>query len=56
MRVIDCECGKTLQAANDDDLAEAVRSHVAEDHPDMDMSDEQAREMVSAQAYDAQDS
>jgi hypothetical protein len=56
MRVIDCECGKTLQAANDDDLADAVRDHVAEDHPDMDMSDEQAREMVSAQAYDAQDS
>lgn len=56
MRVIDCECGKTLQAANDDDLAKAVRDHVAEDHPDMDMSDEQAREMVSARAYDAQDS
>ena len=56
MRVIDCQCGKTLQAANDDDLASAVRDHVAADHPDMDMSDEQAREMVSAQAYDAQDS
>jgi hypothetical protein len=56
MRVIDCECGKTLQAANDDDLAAAVRDHVAEDHPDMDMSDEQARQMVSAQAYDAEDS
>jgi hypothetical protein len=56
MRVIDCECGKTLQAANDEDLAEAVRDHVAEDHPDMDLSDEQAQEMVSAQAYDAQDS
>jgi hypothetical protein len=56
MRVIDCECGKTLQAANDDDLAEAVRSHVAEDHPDMDMSDEQARELVSSEAYDAADS
>jgi hypothetical protein len=55
MRVIDCECGKTLQAANDDDLADAVREHVAEDHPDMDLSDEQAREMISSQAYDAQD-
>jgi predicted small metal-binding protein len=56
MRVIDCDCGKTLQAANDDDLAQAVRDHVAEDHPDMEMSADQAREMVSAQAYDAQDS
>jgi hypothetical protein len=56
MRVIDCECGKTLQAANDEDLAEAVRRHVAEDHPDMEMSADQAREMVSSQAYDAGDS
>jgi Protein of unknown function (DUF1059) len=56
MRVIDCECGKTLQAANDEDLAAAVREHVAQDHPDMELSDDQVREMVSAQAYDAQDS
>jgi predicted small metal-binding protein len=56
MRVLDCDCGKTLQAANDEDLTEAVRDHVAEDHPDMEMSDEQAREMVAAQAYDADDS
>lgn len=56
MRVIDCECGKTLQAANDEDLAEAVRDHAAEDHPDMEMSEDQAREMVASQAYDAEDS
>jgi Protein of unknown function (DUF1059) len=55
MRVIDCECGKTLQAANDEDLAGAVRDHVAEDHPDMELSDDQVQEMVSAQAYDAED-
>ena len=55
MRVIDCQCGKTLQAANDEDLAEAVRDHVAKDHPDMEMSGDQARELVSAQAYDAGD-
>jgi len=55
MRVIDCECGKTLQAANDEDLANAVRDHVAEDHSDMDLSDDQVQEMVSAQAYDADD-
>lgn len=56
MRVIDCQCGKTLQAANDEDLTEAVRSHVAEDHPDMEMSDEQVQELVESQAYDAEDS
>jgi predicted small metal-binding protein len=56
MRVLDCECGKTLQAANDEDLADAVRGHVEEDHPGMEMSDDQARELVSSQAYEAQDS
>lgn len=55
MRVIDCDCGKTLQAANDDDLTEAVRSHIASDHPDMDMSDDDVRQLVSSKAYDAQD-
>jgi hypothetical protein len=56
MRVIDCECGKTLQAANDEDLAAVVRAHVADDHPDMDLSDDQVRELVSSRAYDASDS
>jgi Protein of unknown function (DUF1059) len=55
MRVIDCDCGKTLKAANDDDLAGAVRDHVAEDHPDMQLSDEQVTELVAERAYDAQD-
>lgn len=56
MRVIDCQCGKTLQAANDEDLIEAVREHVDEEHPDMDLSDEQVEELVGSQAYDAEDS
>jgi len=55
MRVIDCECGTTLKAANDEDLVASVREHVAAEHPDMEMSDEQVRGFVSAQAYDADD-
>ena len=55
MRVIDCQCGTTLQAANDEDLVSAVREHVNEEHPDMDLSDEQVQEMVAEQAYDAED-
>lgn len=54
--MIDCQCGKTLQAANDEDLIEAVREHVDEEHPDMDLSDEQVEELVGSQAYDAEDS
>jgi predicted small metal-binding protein len=56
MRVIDCDCGATLQAANDDDLANRVREHVDEAHPDMQMDDQQARDFVAQKAYSASDS
>jgi predicted small metal-binding protein len=55
MRVIDCQCGTTLQAANDEDLAKAVRDHVDESHPEMDLSDDDVQEMVAEDAYDADD-
>jgi predicted small metal-binding protein len=55
MRVIDCQCGTTLKAANDADLAGEVKNHVDEAHPDTELSDEQAQEMVAEQAYDADD-
>jgi predicted small metal-binding protein len=55
MRVIDCECGTTLKAANDEDLASSVRDHVNESHPEMDLSDEQIEERVAEQASDADD-
>ena len=56
MRVLDCDCGLTLQAANDDDLASQVRAHVDEAHPEMELSDEQVRGLVSERAYEAADS
>ncbi|MEX2196255.1 MAG: short-chain dehydrogenase/reductase [Thermoleophilaceae bacterium] len=56
MRVIDCECGATLQAANDDDLAGQVREHLDADHPDMEMTDDELRGFVSGKAYAASDS
>jgi predicted small metal-binding protein len=56
MRVIDCDCGHTLQAANDDDLFKAAREHVDEVHADMSLSDDQLRELVADQAYEAADS
>jgi predicted small metal-binding protein len=56
MRVIDCACGETLQAANDDDLVNRVREHVDEAHPDMQLDEQQARQMVAEQAYSASDS
>jgi predicted small metal-binding protein len=56
MKVIDCDCGQTLQAANDEDLVKETRAHVDQEHPDMDMTDDQVRELVSARAYEASDS
>jgi predicted small metal-binding protein len=56
MRVIDCDCGHTLQAANDDDLFRVAREHVDQDHPDMELSDDQVRELIAEKAYSATDS
>jgi predicted small metal-binding protein len=56
MRVIDCDCGKTLQAANDDDLAAQMVAHAEESHPDMELSAVQARQLVADRAYEASDS
>jgi hypothetical protein len=56
MRVIDCDCGATLQAANDDDLAQRVREHVDRDHPDMQLDDQQVQGLVAEKAYTASDS
>jgi len=56
MRVLDCDCGKTLQAGNDDDLAGQVREHAAAEHPDMGLTEDQARQLVADRAYEASDS
>ena len=55
MRVIDCECGHTLQAANDDDLVKVTREHVNEVHPDMELDDDGVRALVADKAYEATD-
>ena len=48
-----CECGHTLTGESDEELVVGVRRHVEMDHPDMDPSDEQLRELVAASARDA---
>ncbi len=52
MRVQDCECGQHLEAANDDDLFQQAREQVHRDHPEMELGDTQAREIVAQGAYD----
>jgi predicted small metal-binding protein len=54
MRIIDCDCGETLQAANDDDLIKIVTKHFADEHGDQ-LSDDQVRELIDERAYTAAD-
>jgi hypothetical protein len=53
MRAMDCQCGHHLEAEDDEGLVAATRSHVAEMHSDMHMSDDDIRQLVRSQAYDA---
>ena len=57
MRVIDCnECGATIKAANDEELAGELDAHMKSEHSDVEWDDEQAQELVESSAYDATDS
>ena len=56
MRVIDLDHGVTLQAANDDDLLKAVRAHYDADRPGDELSDDEIRQLIADQAYEATDS
>ena len=55
MLVIDCDCGATISAVNDDELFEAVRGHLDVDHPEMDLDDDEINELIAEQAYEATD-
>ncbi len=53
MRAIDCPCGHRLEGADDDELFRLAKAHIASHHPDMERSDEQLRQRVEVDAYDA---
>ena len=54
MRVIECdECGETLQAASDAELATRLQEHMRDEHG---IEDADAEELVADEAYDAMDS
>ena len=53
MRAIECPCGHHLEGA-DEELVRLARAHVDRDHPEMQRTDEQLRERIAADAYDAQ--
>jgi predicted small metal-binding protein len=56
LRVIDCAaCAATITAANDQELTAHLRDHLATDHPEMELSDEELKGLVASRAYEASD-
>ena len=52
MRAIDCPCGHRVEGGDDGELFRLAKQHIAEDHPDMERTDDQLRERVAADAYE----
>jgi predicted small metal-binding protein len=56
MRVIECnECGETISAANDEELAAHLADHLRSEH-DQEPDADEVGDLVHEQAYDAMDS
>jgi predicted small metal-binding protein len=56
MRVIECnECGETISAADDNELANRLGSHLREAH-DLERDHDELADLVEEEAYDAMDS
>lgn len=54
MRAIDCPCGHRLEGADDEELFRLAREHVDNDHPEMQRTDAELRELVAADAYEVE--
>ena len=57
MRVIESPVGgEVVSADTDEELVMALRRHIEQHHPDSGFTDEQLRDMVERNAYEAVDS
>ena len=56
MRQWHCECGTRVVADDNEQLIEEALIHTYEVHPEMDLTEEQVRQMVAEQASDTEDS
>jgi hypothetical protein len=57
MRIIESPIdGQVVSADTDDELVAALRRHMEAHHPDAGFTDDQLRDMVERNAYDAVDS
>jgi predicted small metal-binding protein len=50
-----CECGYRVVADDNEQLIEEALLHTYEVHPEMDLTEEQVRQMVAEQASDTED-
>jgi predicted small metal-binding protein len=56
MRVIECnECGETISAAHDEELAGRLAEHLQSEH-DIESEQEEIADLVHEEAYEATDS
>jgi hypothetical protein len=51
-RALDCFCGVYLEGDDDEELLNWARAHVQRRHSDMELTDEQVRQIVVEGAYD----
>jgi predicted small metal-binding protein len=56
-RVIECNvCGEPLAAANDEELLAQLRRHTESEHDAASFDEDEARDTIASEAYDAADS
>jgi predicted small metal-binding protein len=53
-RALDCFCGTYLEGDDDEELLNWAQAHVQRHHSDMELTDDQIRQMVADGAYDTQ--
>ena len=51
MLAIDCPCGHHFEAESEEELFRVCREHVDRDHPELERSDDQLRQRITADAY-----
>jgi predicted small metal-binding protein len=55
VRMLECPCGIHLKARNDAELAREVLTHAREEHNQLNLTEERAREMVARHSEDTED-
>ncbi len=51
-RALECFCGEYLEGDNDEELLNWTKAHIERQHPDMQLTDGQVRQIVEEGAYD----